>query len=189
MGRVEEAFDARASLWAGDAFTIDDDVGGFGSQQHATFQLKKTVTIEIDISNVNVGDAFTLLVEATAETMNRRQRKSYVAAVFRDPVGIEGTTVETIGLEPVAVPFDEPPDDRPVAPECNSGTDREVGTLQFALPAFRTPEAPLGGSAVIVTCTDGSNGAVSATIRSSDGPATARHRLPGDRCQRVLRRR
>ena len=62
-----------------------------------------------------------------AETNNRRQRESYVAAYFRDPIGIEGATIETFGLDAVAVPYDEPPPDEPQAPECTSGDEDDAG--------------------------------------------------------------
>ena len=76
-----------------------------GSKQEASYELKEPVTIEIDLAKLDVGDKFTLLIEVIVETNNRRQRESYVSAFFRDPVSIEGATIETFGLDPVAVPY------------------------------------------------------------------------------------
>lgn len=158
-------------LWRDELFVIDDDVGGVGSKQHVTYQLKEPLTIEIDISRVNTGDSFTLHVEAVAETYNRRQRESYVAAFFRDPIGIEGAEIETFGLDAVAVPFDEPPPVQPQAPECTSGDEAEGGALQFAAATFLAPEVPNGGRQVVITRSGGSLGEVSATVRTHEDTA------------------
>jgi uncharacterized delta-60 repeat protein len=171
-GRNKVVIDARQRLW-GDVFVKDDDAGGFGSKQHAIYQLKEPVTIEIDISHLDVDVPFTLWVEVVAETNNRRQRESYVAAFFRDPISIEGATIETFGLDPVAGPFEDPLPDQPQAPECTSGDEADAGTLQFAAATFLAPEMPQGFTQVEITRSGGSRGAVSATVRSHDDTAHA----------------
>jgi uncharacterized delta-60 repeat protein len=162
----------RRPLWRDELFVLDEDVGGVGSKQHATYQLKEPLTIEVDISKLNVDDEFTLSVEAIAETMNRRQRESYVAAFFRDPVGIEGGEIEAFGLEAVPVPYEEPPNDPPQVPECTADDPAEGGSLQFSAATFLAPEVPNGGRQVVITRT-GSRGVVSATVRTRDGTALA----------------
>lgn len=172
--RNKVAIDARSSLWKAEDFTLDGDAGGFGSKQHAIYQLKEPITVEVDISRVPVEGTFTLLIEAIAETMNRRQRESYVAAYFRDPLGTEGTTVEAEGLEVIAIPFAEPPpDEELIAPECTIGNDDDAGTLQFAADTFLAPEVIGGGSQIVITRTGGNAGEVSATVRTHNGTALA----------------
>jgi uncharacterized delta-60 repeat protein len=173
--RGNRAIEGRQSLWRGDAFVLNRDAGGFGSGQHATVQLKEPITIEIEIPERQVGEgqSFTLMIEAVAETMNRRQRESYVAAFLRDPLGIEGATIETFNLEPVAVPYEDPPEDQPVAPECDTGADPEAGTIQFAAATFLAPEIPRGGARVLITRTGGSRGEASARVTTQDGSAHA----------------
>jgi uncharacterized delta-60 repeat protein len=158
-------------LWNDSQFELDEDVGGFGAKQHATYQLKEPLVIEIDISKLNLEQEFTLSVEAVAETTNRRQRESYVAAFFRDPVGIEGGEIETFGLEAVPVPYDEPQDEPPQVPECTSADEEEGGTLQFSAATYFAPEVPNGGRQVTITRTGGSRGIVGATLRTHDGTA------------------
>ncbi|HKU13140.1 MAG TPA: Calx-beta domain-containing protein [Steroidobacteraceae bacterium] len=160
-------------VWKHTDFVFDDDADDVGTKQHATYQLKQPVTIEVDLSRLDVGDSFTLLIEAVAETNNRRQRESYVAAFLRDPISTEGAEIETFGLDPVAVPYDEPPADEPPAPECTSGDEAQAGTLQFAKPAFFAPEMPTGTRQVVITRTGGTLGAVSARVRTQDGSAEA----------------
>ena len=163
----------RQELWQQSDFVFDDDVGNVGSKQHATYELKEPVTIEIDLSKLDVGDTFTLLIEAVAETNNRRQRESYVAAFLRDPVSTDGTTIETVGLDPVPVVYEEPPPDEPQAPECTSGDEADAGTLQFAAATFFAPEMPTGTTQVVITRSGGTQGEVSAAVRTHDGTAHA----------------
>lgn len=174
--RNQVRVDARQPLWD-DVFVKDDDAGGFGSKQHAIFQLKEPITIEIDISDpgLGVGVPFTLWVEAEAETEtnNHRQRESYVAAFFRDPIGIEGATIETFGLDPIAGPFADPLPDQLHAPECSSGDEADAGTVQFAAATFLAPEISQGSTQVEITRIGGSHGAVSATVRTHDDTAHA----------------
>ena len=160
-------------LWQHDDFVFDDDVDGLGNKHRATYELKEPVTIEIDLSKLDVGDSFTLLIEAVAETNNRRQRESYVAAYLRDPISTDGTTIETFGLDPVAVPYHEPPPDEPQAPECSSGDEAAAGTLQFAGADFFAPEMPTATRQVVITRSGGTRGEVSATVRTHDGTAHA----------------
>ncbi|MGH8237431.1 MAG: Calx-beta domain-containing protein, partial [Steroidobacteraceae bacterium] len=163
----------RQELWQGSDFAFDEDRFNVGSQQEASYELKEPITIEIDLAKLDVGDKFTLLIEVVVETNNRRQRESYVSAFFRDPVSIEGATIETFGLDPVAVPYRDPPPDEPQAPECSSGDEAAAGTLQFAASTFFAPEMPTGTTQVLITRTGGTQGEVSATVRTHDGTALA----------------
>jgi uncharacterized delta-60 repeat protein len=170
--RNKVVIDGRQPLW-GDVFEFENDAGGFGSQQHAIYQLKEPITIEIDISHLDVNVPFTLWVEAVAETNNHRQRESYVASFFRDPLSIEGADIETFGLDPVAGPFADPLPDQPQAPECSSGDEASAGTLQFAASMFYAPEIAQAFAQVEITRSGGRQGAVSATVRTQDDSAHA----------------
>ena len=163
----------RQELWQGSDFVFDDDRFNTGAKQEASYELKEPVTIDIDLAKLDVGDKFTLLIEVNVETTNRRQRESYVSAFFRDPVSIEGATIETFGLDPIAVPYQDPPPDEPQAPECSSGDEAAAGTLQFAASTFFAPEMPTGTTQVLITRTGGTQGEVSATVRTQDDTAHA----------------
>jgi uncharacterized delta-60 repeat protein len=194
-GRNKVVIDGRQPLW-NDDFEIDRDAGGFGSQQHAIYQLKQPITVEIDISQLDVDVPFTLWVEAVAETNNHRQRESYVAAFFRDPISTEGAEIETFGLDPVGGPFTDPLPDEPQAPECSSGDEAAAGTLQFAAATFLAPEMAQAFTQVEITRTGGTLGAVSAKVRTHDDTAhagedyetvdTSVYFGPGDDAPRVL---
>ncbi len=163
-----DAASSRASLWKPDDFEFGTDGPG-----RATLRLKQPLVIEVDLSSVDEDQTFTLLVDASVRAINRRQRESAVSAFFRDPVSLDGVTIEAVGLEPVAVPFDEPPDDEPQAELCSGPIDPAAGTLQFTAASYVAAETPTGGMAVRVSRTGGSVGALSATVRSSDGTAVA----------------
>lgn len=156
------------SLWKPDDFEFGTDGPG-----RATLRLKQPLVVEVDLSSIDEGQSFTLLVDASVRALNRRQRESAVSAFFRDPVSLDGVTIEAVGLEPVAVPFDEPPDDEPQAELCTGPIDPAAGTLQFTAASYVAAETPTGGLAVRVSRTGGTVGALSATVRSSDGTAVA----------------
>lgn len=163
-----DAASSRASLWKPDDFEFGTDGPG-----RATLRLKQPLVIDIDLSSVDEDQTFTLLVDASVRAINRRQRESAVSAFFRDPVSLDGVTIEAVGLEPVAVPFDEPPDDEPEAELCTGPIDPAAGTLQFTAASYVAAETPAGGMAVRVSRTGGTTGALSATVRSRDGTAAA----------------
>lgn len=162
----------RVPLWNEADFAFDNDAGNNGSQQHATLQIKQTLTVEIDLSNLAVGDEFNLRVTAIAQSVNRRQRESYLAAYLRDPVTTEGNAIEVEGLEPVPVTQLVPPV-TPVreAAACTTGPDPAAGVLQFSAPSYRSPELPQARAEVVVTRAGGSRGAVSARLTTQDGGA------------------
>ncbi len=165
---VLDAASTPGSLWKPDDFEFGTD-----GPQRATLRLKQPLVIEVDLSSVEQDQTFTLFVDASVRAINRRQRESAVSAFFRDPVSLDGVTIEAVGLEAVAVPFDEPPDDEPQAELCTGPIDPAAGTLQFTAASYVAAETPTGGLAVRVSRSGGSVGALSATVRSSDGTAVA----------------
>ena len=112
---------------------------GDNSGALARMTLKAPITFRIDLSSVDVGQAFTLESFVEAETYNRiagppSEFGSSVSAFLRDPQSINGTTVTFSGLEPIEVPDLTPPADvpvgRPVRIRSCSGPRRRGAAVQ-----------------------------------------------------------
>jgi uncharacterized delta-60 repeat protein len=142
--------------------------------------LTEPLTFTVDLSSVEVGQAFTLQSDATATTYNRiagapSEFGTSASAFLRDPQGIGGTTVSFDGLEPTDDPGVAPPAEEPVTPApCTTdpSPDPAAGVLQFSADAYTIAEANPTPT-VTVQRTGGSAGAVTATIRTSDRTALA----------------
>ncbi len=142
----------------------------------ASVRLSRPIPIVLDLSKVDSLDEFTVRIQVIARTYNLKQRESYVAAFFRDPVSSNGTVVTFTGLEPTSNPILTPPSfaDFGAAPPCTGGSNAAAGMLEFSSDRFRVPELPIGGTHEIqVVRTGGTTGAVSATVTTSDGTAVA----------------
>jgi uncharacterized delta-60 repeat protein len=134
----------------------------------------------VDLSSVDVGEAFTLQSFVDATTYNRiggppSEFGSSASAFLRDPLGSNGSSVSFTGLEPTDVPDLERPAEEPVEPApcpTEPNPDPAAGTLQFSAERFAVSEASPTPT-VIVTRTGGTTGAVTATISTSDGTAVA----------------
>ena len=115
---------------------------------------------------------FTLACALQALVVNARGRESGIGAYLRDPQKTGGTAIETTGLEATNNPLlIRPPPEPP--PVCMSGPDPAAGVLQFSSATYRSRRYLSGGDAIVVTRTQGSAGAVSATFTTSDGTAVA----------------
>jgi uncharacterized delta-60 repeat protein len=164
-------YGANASFWGNQHFAFDSDEDGDGGG-HATLTLAAPITINVPLDSVGVGNDFYLSVVVKASAYNHRQRESYLSAYFRDPVGADGLEVVYSGIDPVETPTEKPVEPVLVsAPECTGGSGG--GVLQFGSPTFETPELPGAGATVLITRTGSTAGAVSATLTTSDGAATA----------------
>ncbi|MFT4101619.1 MAG: Calx-beta domain-containing protein [Burkholderiaceae bacterium] len=147
-------------------------------------KLKRPLTFHVDLSKVDKEKVFSLITRITATTINRKGggsagdcQGSYAAAFLRDPQRIGGTTLFFTGLEPVASarppqPLPDAPAE-PVACVPGPGPDAEAGVLQFDAPAYAVDESPGAPQTIAITRSGGSRGAVSATLRTSDGSAVA----------------
>src|SRR5262249_1914992 len=134
----------------------------------------RNIVVNVPLSSVRVGDQFYVMVIAKADTLNHRQRESYLAAYFRDPQNSNGLAFDFTGLEPLETPTVKPSAPAPVpAAPCTTGPNPAAGTLEFAAPTFEDPEFPGDGATVVVTRSGGSSGAVSALLTTSDGTALA----------------
>ena len=140
--------------------------------------LRQPRTFTVDLSQVDVGQAFTLQAFAMATAYNRiagppSEFGSSATAFLRDPQGIGGTAITFSGLEPADVAGLEAPAETPVQPApCPPGSTANAGSLQFSAEAYSVGESN-PTPPVRVTRTGGSTGLVTATIATSDGSAVA----------------
>lgn len=156
-----------------------------GPAGNAVHQLIGPRTYALDISAVNVGQTFEVVIKTGATTYNRANSsvggqgaefETAASAWLRDPVTLGGTTVTTSGLTPVetrlplATRVEAPVTPAPCVP--GPGPDPAAGTLQFAAAAFTSSESR-SSPVVAVTRAGGSLGAVTATIQTSNGSALA----------------
>lgn len=165
-------------IWTEQDVQTDVDVDG-NDGRGARVRLNKKLALPIDISSIDVNEEFTLDVQVDSYVFDGRPAAefNFLGAFFRDPTVIDGTPqVITEGLDPTDSPSQAPPVDDPNLPaECHALP--AAGTIAFASPAYDVPEgAASGGIDLLVMRTGGSAGEVSATVKTSDGTATA----PGD---------
>ena len=147
----------------------------------ALLLLKMPLTLNVDLSSVNVGEEFTLRADTYAETHNRRGGPapffddclgSAASAFLKDPSDIGGTTFTMTGLEATNRPLSAPPEQVLVAPAAcvpGPGPNAAAGVLQFSAASYSVSEFAGAPSTVTVTRTGGSSGAVTATFTTSDG--------------------
>jgi uncharacterized delta-60 repeat protein len=170
--------DASQPLWTPANFTVD----GLKTPR-ALAQLNGPLTVEVDLSSIDVcplpleakdckDREFTLSAQVIAYARNNRGRESGIVAFLRDPQGgTGGSALKMSGLEATNNPAPAPSNDAPVP--CSSGPDPAAGVLQFSADTYSVREAPLSQPSILVTRTQGSRGAVSATFSTSDGTAAS----------------
>ena len=176
--RTFTPLDSQGPLWRTEDFdvVVEDDDGA--RQGLAMMTLREPQRVTIDLTGVEVGETFTVQSRAFATAYNRigappSEFESSATAFLRDPQDIDGTTLEFSGLEPTAPPTGEVDDDDIEEPAPCPAPDPTAGIISFdAAEAPAVSEANRTGVATIVR-TGGSEGAVTATLRSSDGTATA----------------
>ena len=149
----------------------------------AILNFRRPRTYSVNLSTIAVDEEFTLRATASASAHNQRGggspgdcEASAVLAYLRDPQGVGGTSLAFVGLEPSNNPLLVPPAEVPEAPAAcvpGPGPDPAAGVLQFSAASFSIGEFPAATPTVRVTRTGGSRGAVTATVRTSDGTATA----------------
>lgn len=174
-------------LWSIDEFEFTVDEIDGEPEALITMDLAHPIFHEynVDLSQVAVGQAFTIQFGATATAYNRAassvnrdgpEGETSARAYLRDPRAPRGMTLTSEGLEPIDTPEDsEPPPRVPVAPApCvpGPGPDPAAGTIQFDAPDYRQSESNVAPQ-VRVTRIGGTRGAVTATLRTSDGSAAA----------------
>jgi hypothetical protein len=111
-------------LWDVEDFDfVIDDLDGT-TEGLVLMILRQPRTFTVDLSSVDVGQAFTLQTFAMATAYNRiagpssdfGKLGSSATAFLRDPQGIGGTAITFSGLEPTDVPGLDPPAETPVEP-------------------------------------------------------------------------
>ena len=175
---------SRAPLWNSQDFSIDHEPFRGGPDGHLLMELINPRTYHVNLSSVDVGESFTVLVETYASTYNRAagavsgQDAEFETAVntwLRDPATIGGTTVTTTGLTPIATPLPlvepvEPVEPAPCVP--GPAPDPAAGVIQFSEANYFQAESRATPT-ITVSRTGGSTGAVTATFTTSNGSATA----------------
>lgn len=150
----------------------------------ATLRLARPIAVPVDLSQIDVGEEFTVHSLLSTEAYNRRGGRaagdcqaSYVGAYLRDPAEIGGTTIEFEGLEPTnnPLPLEQLPPQPSEPVECTAATNplAEAGVLQFEEASFAVDESPSAVRKVAITRTGGATGKVSASFTTSDGSATS----------------
>ncbi|HEY7162378.1 MAG TPA: Calx-beta domain-containing protein, partial [Acidobacteriota bacterium] len=166
--------DARTPLWDQNSFIVDMDAQGVGDFSHAIAELFSIhgVTLNVDLSPVLEGELFAVEVRMEARAMNARGRESAASAFIRDPQKVVQALVQTTGLRRLGPPPLPAPPLQSLPPvDCPNGPDPNSGTFQFSAPSYVTGEQAGAFSKVIVTRIDGSVGASSVTLTTSDGSA------------------
>jgi uncharacterized delta-60 repeat protein len=165
-------------LWTVEDFDFTVDSLNGSPEALVTMQLRQPLTYVVDLSEIPVGQAFTLQSFAIVSAYNRGVAGSEFAtgarALLRDPLNVGSISITQTGLEAEASDSFTPPISGPLSPEACPGPapDPAAGTIQFSaanydqLESSRTP-------VVTVTRLGGATGAVTATLSSSNGTAVA----------------
>ena len=161
--------------WKRTDFEFTRDVNGDPGQHHPRLRLIRHLVHKLDLSRVDdEGGKFRVITNITAFTKSRGG-ESEIVAYLRDPATSGGMEMNFTGLDPTNEGFAEPV---ARAPEpCSSGPNPAAGVLQFSTPAYSQPEERFGGRnsrGILITRTQGSQGAVSVTASAGGGTA-----LPG----------
>jgi uncharacterized delta-60 repeat protein len=159
-----------ASIWGRNNFIANFDADGDGSRRHAKVDLIAPITITVPIDHLKKGDIFGIEITTTSEATNHVQGESFVGAFFRDPATLNGLEVESTGLEIIPALLDVPTGMPPLT--CSTGPDPNAGQIQFNSATVTMPE---GSNAAFVTVEriNGTKGAVSVLLNTSDGSALA----------------
>ena len=147
-------------------------IPGDFSHAIAEFADSHGVILNVDLSPVLLGELFAVEVRMEARAVNMRGRESAVSTFIRDPQKVIPSLVQTTGLRKLGPPPLPAPPLQPLPPvDCPNGPDPNSGTFQFSAPSYVTGEQAGALSKVIVTRIDGSVGAASVALTSSDGTA------------------
>jgi uncharacterized delta-60 repeat protein len=161
-------------LWTAANFDVDDDVVGDGSRSHLRVRLKQPIVLSVPLDRVPLEGDIYVNNTMKAVAFNHRQRESYAAAYYRDPVRVGlNPEVFTDGLEQRPWNAAAAPDRADAAPVCTGEPDPLAGTLQFERAGFAAMELPGAGARIKVTRSGGSRGEVSVQFSTADGTAVA----------------
>ncbi len=157
-------------LWGPTQFTTDLDADHSHTGAFAVKRLNGPITLNIPLTRVRRGELFAVHVSLGGVAVDDRGGESGAQAFIQDPQRV-GPALRANGLEPRGAPrFKEPPVRPRPAASCPAGPRPHAGTVQFRHPTFSVGEDGLTPM-VLVTRTGGSRGAVSVTVKTSDGTA------------------
>jgi uncharacterized delta-60 repeat protein len=173
----------RISLWVPDNFDIAREMNAPPDVfSRGSFGLRSPKFHNVDLSSVNVGERFTLTSTVVVTAINRRgggpgfERISSASAYLRDPLEIGGPTIAFTGLTMVEADQTPPLAAGPVEPAAcvpGPGPDPAAGVIQFNAAEFARGEFEGEATVVEIVRSGGTSGAVTATLRTSDGTAVA----------------
>jgi uncharacterized delta-60 repeat protein len=174
---------SRVPFWTVEDFDFDitSEALNGASESKVVMTLARPHTFPIDISSIEVGRVFHVMMDVGAFAYNviagpPSEFTTASAAYFMQAPGVGGPTLTSTGLEPAATPAGLVlPTSVPTAPRActpGPGPNANAGVIQFALAEYSVGEST-GESIVEITRTGGTVGAVSATFRTSDGTAIA----------------
>ena len=179
---AQTTFGSHVRFWNNLDFELDiEDINGT-SDSKAVLRLVRPLSFNVDISKIKKGESFHVRITAHARAYNRlsgapselpTSAGAYIN--FEQSSGSGGGGIFTSsGLEQVNPPADVPdPPPVPLPPlPCPGGVNPAAGVLQFSAATYTSPETDTPPT-VTVTRTGGSTGAVSATLTTIGGTATA----------------
>jgi uncharacterized delta-60 repeat protein len=162
------------NLWTAEDLDIKMAATGDGSGSHVRVRLKRPIVVSVPLDRVPLEGDICVSNKMMAVAFNHRQRESYAAAFYRDPLRV-GVVPELIadGLE--QRPWNAAAAPAPVqaAPVCAVQPDPLAGTLQFERATFSAMELPGAAARVKVTREGGSSGEVSVQFNTADSTDVA----------------
>jgi hypothetical protein len=170
FGRVRARTTA---TWTDANFDETKDVDGDPGQFHPRVRLINSIVLDVDLSEVELFDSFEVSTDLIADADNLRGGESGIGAFLRDPAQSGGTVMKTTGLE-LTSSLNLPPI-VPTSVPCTTGPDPAAGALQFSAASYSLLEgrlAAFSSDGIFITRSQGSKGAVSATLTAGGGTAT-----------------
>jgi uncharacterized delta-60 repeat protein len=171
---------SREPLWSVEDFDFTIESLNGSEEALVRMELRRPRTFEVDLSRIPVGRAFMIQSYALVTAYDRAVPGSEFItgsrAFVRDPLRLDGARLTHSGLEalPTLLPVPEPTAGVLAPQSCGLGPGPlpEAGTIQFDAAGFTQLEGSRSPS-IVITRTGGTAGAVTATLTSSNGTATA----------------
>ena len=145
---------AQYRIWGVDELTLNDEAAALGNiftlepSQAALVQLVEPIEVEIDLSNIAIGDEFVVISNAKVAARNSYSVEGSAAAYLRDPLdypddqpegGLSFETVGVVMLDVGELTIDDSLPGAPVPSACDSGSsDRSV--LEFEFDRYQISE-------------------------------------------------
>jgi uncharacterized delta-60 repeat protein len=175
--------DFGAAVWNRNDFDLDESFDRVPRKHHhrpffvqgptAQVMLEQPLEVHVPLGSVRDDELFAVHVTLEVQATDDRAGETTALAFIDDPQHLDQPLLKSQGLQLLGKPnFREPKPTSPPAASCPTGPSPHAGTLQFSSPAYSIGEAD-GFPTVIVTRKGGSNGEISATMRTKSGSAKA----------------